>query len=66
MRDADSNPDVTWYGNDRDDGNVGWDDERVGVSDLGCACCLTSLELVLELVKDCSSWEFLRAWDLRL
>ena len=66
MRDADSNPDVTWNGNDKEDGIVGWDEEREGVFDLGCACCLTSLEFVLELVKDDNSWESLRGWDLRL
>ena len=57
---------MTWNSNDREDGIVGWDDEREGFSYLGCACCLTSFEFVLELVKDGNSWEFLRDWDLRL
>ena len=42
---------MTWNGNAREDGIVGWDEERERVSDPGCAFCLTSLELVLQLVK---------------
>ena len=50
---------------DNDDGIVGWDDEREGVLDLGGACCLISLEAVLEVEKDCISCECLCDWDLR-
>ena len=58
-----SKPEVTWYGNDKVEAIVSRDEKRGGVSGLDCACCLTKLEVVLELVIEFVFWEGLSKWD---